>query len=132
MLGLSSTIDLTTFILLVVSSLLTGFDLKSHSFPLIIWLIFFGLLLVTTPFRLAVLFFLIAALLTELGLKKIGSGDWLYLSLLSFLIDLHQITLLLFIASLTGIVYYMLRKKKEEIPFLPFLSIGFISVLFII
>ncbi|GAX47214.1 prepilin peptidase [Pseudolactococcus reticulitermitis] len=126
-------IDLTVCLICLASVLMVGFDLKSHAFPLWVWLVFFLLLSFTTPCNPCVFGCLIIAILTEILDLKMGSGDWLYLGLLSFSIDFFYLTLCLLLASLGGLLYYALnpKQKKAEIPFLPFLLIGYLCTLFI-
>jgi leader peptidase (prepilin peptidase)/N-methyltransferase len=127
--GLAGKIDLITFIILVASILLTGFDLKSHSFPLIIWLIFFVILCFSSTLNPLIFVCLALAIGAEFFPLKIGSGDFLYLSLLCFSLTFFQLNLVVLFASLAGIGYYLITKKKQEIAFLPFLFLGFSCVL---
>ncbi|WP_172209657.1 prepilin peptidase [Lactococcus hodotermopsidis] len=130
--GLSGKIELTVFLILLASILLTGFDLKNHSFPLIIWLIFFICLLFSANLTFLAIFSIILGILTEFSsANKIGSGDWLYLSLIGFSTDFFQLNLIILIASLSGILYYLFTQKKQEIAFLPFLFFGYLCLLFI-
>ncbi|WP_460058991.1 prepilin peptidase [Pseudolactococcus yaeyamensis] len=126
-------VDLTFCLICLASLLMVGFDFKNHAFPLWIWLIFFLLLNFTTPCNPCVFSCLIIAILTEISDLKIGSGDWLYLSLLSFSADFFHLTLCLLLASLGGLLYYALnpQQKKAEIPFLPFLFISYLCTVFI-
>jgi leader peptidase (prepilin peptidase)/N-methyltransferase len=123
-------LDLSLFLICLASLLLTGFDLKNHSFPLLVWLMFFLLLIFTSHITWLVLACLLLALLTELLPLKMGSGDWLYLSLVSFAADFFQLTLCLFLASLAGILYYLVTAKgrHEELAFLPFLFLSYLCV----
>ena len=120
--------DLTFCLICLASFLMVGFDLKNHAFPLWVWLIFFLLLSFTNPYQAPVFFCLLIAGLTEVSTFKMGSGDWLYLSLVSFSVDFFHLTLCLFLASLGGLLYYALnpKQKKAEIPFLPFLFIAYL------
>ncbi|WP_301099575.1 A24 family peptidase [Otariodibacter sp.] len=63
--------------------------------------------------------------------EAIGFGDILLLIALSPLFTIEGIALLLFIASLAGIVfyegYYLYKKERlSKLPFIPFITIGFI------
>lgn len=127
-------LDLTTSLICLASCLLVSFDLKSHAFPFLVWVIFFLLLTLTCPVNPLVYGCVILAYLTEQFAFKMGSGDWLYLSLLSFSLTFHQLTLCLFLASLTGITYFALKRqeKKVELPFLPFLFLSYLLILYFI
>ncbi|QGM80538.1 prepilin peptidase [Otariodibacter oris] len=63
--------------------------------------------------------------------EAMGFGDILLLIALSPLFTIEKIALLLFIASLAGILfysgYYLFKKEKlVKLPFIPFITIGFI------
>lgn len=121
-------VDLTFSLICLASFLMVGFDLKAHAFPLGIWLIFFALLSFTCPYNIGVLSCILIAIVTELFSLKMGSGDWLYLSLVSFSADFFQLTLCLFWASFSGLLYYAFnpKQRKAEIPFLPFLFLSYL------
>lgn len=55
----------------------------------------------------------------------IGLGDIEFLYVSSFYLGYKGTIIELFIASIVGIIYIFIT-NKEEIPFIPFLSIGFI------
>lgn len=55
----------------------------------------------------------------------IGLGDIEFLYVSSFYLGYQGTIIELFIASIVGIIYIFIT-NKEEIPFIPFLSIGFI------
>ncbi|MDR1605495.1 MAG: prepilin peptidase [Streptococcaceae bacterium] len=131
LIGWSGYVDLPVFLFYLASVGLIGFDLKSHAFPLIIWLVFFIALFLTTPFNLLVFSCLILACLTELYSLKIGSGDWLYLALMSFSVDFYHLTLCVLLASVIGIASYLFKcqEKTAEVPFLPFLFLGYLLTL---
>ena len=126
-------VDLTFSLICLASFLMVGFDLKTHAFPLWIWLTFFVLLSFTCPFNIGVLLCILIAIMTEFSSLKIGSGDWLYLSLVAFSANFFQLTLCLFVASLSGLLYYAFnpKQKKAEMPFLPFLFLSYLCHLFL-
>lgn len=116
-------LDFSWVIICLTSLPLVYFDIKYHAYPLLIWAIIFVILLLTIDFNLLILICLILAGLTSILQLKIGSGDFLYLSLISFSISFFQIIFCLFIASSLALIYYLIfiNKKEKEIPFLPFL-----------
>lgn len=88
---------------------------------------------VTEAYRESLLFcclcFGMLGLCSRLILKKevLGSGDSLLLIALSPLFSLEEICFLLLIASLSGIVFYLLyyvmkKEKLTKLPFIPFIS----------
>lgn len=61
--------------------------------------------------------------------QAIGMGDILFFCLLSIFLSFYQVYLCLFVASSLGYIYGKI-KEQREIPFVPFLSIGFLFVFF--
>ncbi|MBO0421361.1 prepilin peptidase [Enterococcus plantarum] len=60
---------------------------------------------------------------------SIGGGDILLLTVWGALLGGNSLVLILFIASSSGLLFlfiyqYILKKKMEQLPFVPFLSIG--------
>lgn len=124
----SNFIDLAQLIILLSCIILSSFDIKKHEFPLVIWLFFAGLLVFLFPVRPLSLSFLILAGIAEIRAIKIGSGDFLWLFLASFSLTFTSIVWLIQIASLLGIFYFGI-KKVQEIAFIPFLSIAYLTLL---
>lgn len=121
-------LDITWLLICLASLPLVYFDIKYHAYPLLIWAIFFVILFLTVDFNLLILICLILAALTSILQLKIGSGDFLYLSLISFSISFFQLIFCLFIASSLALIYYLMfiNKKEKEIPFLPFLFFAYL------
>ena len=121
-------LDMTWVLICLTSLPLVYFDIKYHAYPLLIWTIFFVILFLTVDFNLLILICLILAALTSILQLKIGSGDFLYLSLISFSISFFQLIFCLFIASSLALIYYLMfiNKKEKEIPFLPFLFFAYL------
>ena len=121
-------LDITWLLICLASLPLVYFDIKYHAYPLLIWTIFFVILFLTVDFNLLILICLILAALTSILQLKIGSGDFLYLSLISFSISFFQLIFCLFIASSLALIYYLMfiNKKEKEIPFLPFLFFAYL------
>lgn len=125
-----SVIDTCQVLFLLFSLLLSLYDLKEHSYPLLVWLFFQPLFLLLLGFNQTYFLFLALALLTQFFPLKIGAGDFLYLASISLYLTWRQSLLVIFLSSLLGILYIFLSRKKEEIPFLPFLSVSFLFLLF--
>src|SRR5574337_138388 len=92
-------IDMTCFLIILLSLPLVYFDMKSHAYPLLLWVICFVLLFLTATPNLLILGCLILAILTPILHLKMGAGDFLYLSLISFSTSFFQLIYCLFIAS---------------------------------
>ena len=124
-------IDFPIFINLLCSICLVYFDCRYLCYPLMIWVIFFLFLTLTLPVNALVLSCLGIAILAEKLPLNIGSGDWLYLSLLAYSINCLQLVYCLLFASAIALVYMLiLSPKKIVLPFIPFLIIGYLIVLF--
>lgn len=119
--------DLPQFLLTVLSVLLSFFDYRDHSFPLIIWIFFALALLLTVPSVPFSFIWLILALLAARFDLKIGSGDFLWFFTASYALNFLQEILIIQIASLLGLVYYFLFKQRNEIAFIPFLTIAYLA-----
>ena len=110
---------------------LSIFDYRAHEFPFSVWLCFALGLLFITPFKSFHLVWLILAFLAEKKDLKIGSGDFLWLFLMPLSLSFMQLVWTIQIASLLGIIWFII-KKRQEIAFIPFLSIGYLTVLLLV
>lgn len=105
------------------------------SFGCLLWLFLFFF---NWPFHISTLFFLlIVAVLVYCFLQKVfGFGDMLLLLVWGPWFSIHQVFTLLFIASLSGLMFsqiyhWMTRKSLTHLPFVPFLSLGLLFLLFL-
>ncbi|MBM7635417.1 prepilin peptidase [Streptococcus saliviloxodontae] len=118
--------------LLFLGLLLSFFDLKTQTYPLLIWLIFTGLIAYVHPINSLTLVLVALAVLSYMGWIKIGEGDFLYLASSSLLLSLNELLWMIQIASLLGLAYFWISKPpKKTIAFIPFLYLGLAIVLFI-
>lgn|SRR5574337_176419 len=126
-------IDMTCFLIILLSLPLVYFDMKSHAYPLLLWVICFVLLFLTATPNLLILGCLILAILTPILHLKMGAGDFLYLSLISFSTSFFQLIYCLFIASSLALLHYLffIRKKEKELPFLPFLFLAYLLMVYL-
>ena len=116
---------------LYFSLCLSIFDLKNQSYPLLIWvtgtlpLIWMGNDYLTFALGISL------AILSYLKLLNIGEGDFLYLASASLIFPFSKILLIIEIACLLGLAYFLLRRNlKECIAFVPFLSLGIVLLTF--
>ncbi|MEQ9764418.1 prepilin peptidase [Streptococcus jiangjianxini] len=115
--------------LLATSICLSLYDIKSHSFPLVIWLMVFVPMAVTNHWQPVTTVFILLGVLADIQDIKMGSGDFLYLALLSLTISFQAILWIIQIASLLGILILM-TKKDRELAFVPYLSLSYVILLF--
>ena len=109
-------------IILVTAGLTLGiYDLRHQEYPLIVWLIFHLILMFCCGWNLVMIFFLILGILAHFIDIRIGAGDFLFLASCSLVFTLTEILILIQFASTTGILAFLLKKKKKRLPFVPFL-----------
>ncbi|MFC4772622.1 prepilin peptidase [Enterococcus hermanniensis] len=65
--------------------------------------------------------------------NSLGLGDLWIIGLWSFFLSSYELIQILFVASLTGIIYYLYhslhQRRLERLPFVPFLFIGLLYLL---
>lgn len=112
--------------LLVVTMGLTLaiYDQREQQYPLMVWLIFQLLLMVTAGINLLMLFFLSLGLLAFFYNLRIGAGDFLFLASCSAIFSLTEILILIQIASFSGLACFCFKKKKDRLAFVPCLLFG--------
>ena len=117
--------------LLVVTMGLTLaiYDQRDQQYPLMVWLIFQLLLMVTAGINLLMLFFLSLGLLAFFYNLRIGAGDFLFLASCSAIFSLTEILILIQIASFSGLACFCFKKKKDRLAFVPCLLFGVFAVL---
>lgn len=129
-LHLYGAITLSQVAFLLFSLCLAIYDVKTQSFPLVIWLVMtpFFLLLMKQPLVIFFLF-LTLAVLSFLKNLPLGEGDLLYLATSSLIFPFNHSLMAIEIACLLGLAYYGLQKDKTiTIPFIPFLALGFLMI----
>ncbi|MFS9180815.1 prepilin peptidase [Streptococcus timonensis] len=109
-------------VILVTAGLTLGiYDFKHQEYPLLVWLSFHIILMVCCGWNLVMMFFLILGILAHFIDIRIGAGDFLYLASCALVFAHTEILILVQFASTTGILAFLLQKKKERLPFVPFL-----------
>ncbi|WP_373808390.1 prepilin peptidase [Streptococcus ferus] len=118
--------------LLLFGILLSLYDLREQSYPFVIWVIFTLLLMVVFPLNLLSILLFLFGIFAALKDIKIGSGDFLYLATLALALDFQSILWIVQIASLLGILAFLLGVQKEKrLPFVPFLFIAYSCLLLV-
>lgn len=115
-------------LLIVMGALLSRFDLKSKSYPLLLWLIPSLLLLLYHAFTPLCFFLCLLGIVAETYPLSIGSGDFFFLSSLALLLPLTSILWVVQIASLMGILIFLLTKRQASLPFVPCLHVAYLIV----
>lgn len=118
-------------VILVTAGLTLGiYDLRHQEYPLIVWLIFHLILMFFCSWNLAMAFFLILGIIAHLIDIRIGAGDFLFLASCALVFSLTEILILIQFSSTTGILAFLLLKKKERLPFVPFLLLASCLIIF--
>ena len=76
------------------------------------------------------IFFLILGILAHFIDIHIGAGDFLFLASCAPIFSLTEMLILIQFASTTGILAFLLLKKKERLPFVPFLVLAACAIIF--
>ena len=109
-------------VILITAGLTLGiYDFRHQEYPLLVWLIFHLFLMLYCGWNLVMIFFLILGILTHFIDIRIGAGDFLFLASCALIFNLTELLILIQFASTTGILAFLLQKKKERLPFVPFL-----------
>ena len=112
-------------IILVTAGLTLGiYDFRHQEYPLIVWLIFHLILMICCDWNLVMIFFLILGFLAHFIDIRIGAGDFLFLSSCALVFSLTEMLIIIQFSSTTGILAFLLLKKKERLPFVPFLLLA--------
>ena len=118
-------------VILITAGLTLGiYDLRHQEYPLIVWLAFHLILMVCSSWNLPMTFFLILGVIAHVIDIRIGAGDFLFLASCSLVFTHTEILILIQFASTTGILAFLLLKKKERLPFVPFLLLATCVIIF--
>ena len=118
-------------IILVTAGLTLGiYDLRHQEYPLIVWLIFHLILMVCSSWNLVMAFFLVLGIIAHFIDIRIGAGDFLFLASCALIFSPTELLILIQFASTTGILAFLLQKKKERLPFVPFLLLAACMIIF--
>ena len=118
-------------IILITAGLTLGiYDFRHQEYPLLVWLTFHLILMVCCGWNLVMIFFLILGILAHFIDIRIGAGDFLFLASCALIFSLTELLILIQFASTTGILAFLLLKKKERLPFVPFLLLAACMIIF--
>ena len=118
-------------VILITAGLTLGiYDLRHQEYPLIVWLAFHLILTVCSSWNLVMAFFLILGIIAHIIDIRIGAGDFLFLASCALIFSLTEVLILLQFSSTTGILAFLLLKKKEKLPFVPFLLLAACMIIF--
>lgn len=117
-------------LLLTAGLTLAIYDIRHQEYPLMVWLVFHLLITLLAGWNPLMLILLFLGLLAHVVPVGIGAGDFLFLSSCAAIFSLTEILILIQVASLTGILIFVLQKKKGRLAFVPCLMVGLVFLTF--
>ena len=118
-------------VILITAGLTLGiYDFRHQEYPLLVWLIFHLFLMACSSWNLTMAFLLILGIIAHFIDIRIGAGDFLFLASCALIFSLTEMLILIQFASTTGILAFLLLKKKERLPFVPFLLLAACMIIF--
>ena len=124
-----SILSISQLLVVTMGLNLAIYDQREQQYPLMVWLVFQLLLMMTAGVNLLMLFFLALGLLAFFYNLRIGAGDFLFLVSCSAIFSLTETLILIQIASFSGLACFCFKKKKDRLAFVPCLLFGVFAVL---
>ena len=118
-------------VILIAAGLTLGiYDFRHQEYPLLVWLTFHLILMACSGWNLVMVFFLVLGILAHFIDIRMGAGDFLFLASCSIVFSVTELLILIQFASAMGILAFLLQKKKERLPFVPFLLLAVCLIIF--
>ena len=118
-------------VILITAGLTLGiYDFRHQEYPLLVWMTFHLILMVCSGWNLVMVFFLALGILAHFIDIRMGAGDFLFLASCALVFSATELLILIQFASATGIIAFLLQKKKERLPFVPFLLLAACVIIF--
>lgn len=118
-------------VILITAGLTLGiYDFLHQEYPLLVWMTFHLILMAFCGWNLVMVFFLVLGILAHFIEIRMGAGDFLFLASCSLVFSVTELLILIQFASATGILAFLLQKKKERLPFVPFLLLAACVIIF--
>ena len=118
-------------VILITAGLTLGiYDFRHQEYPLLVWMTFHLILMACSGWNLVMVFFLVLGILAHFIDIRMGAGDFLFLASCALVFSATELLILIQFASATGILAFLLQKKKERLPFVPFLLFAACVIIF--
>lgn len=118
-------------VILITAGLTLGiYDFRHQEYPLLVWMTFHLILMVCSGWNLVMVFFLALGIVAHFIDIRMGAGDFLFLASCAIVFSVTELLILIQFASATGILAFLLQKKKERLPFVPFLLLATCVIIF--
>ncbi|MDS3017314.1 prepilin peptidase [Streptococcus pneumoniae] len=112
-------------VVLITAGLTLGiYDFHHQEYPLLVWMTFHLILIASSGWNLVMVSFLALGILAHFIDIRMGAGDFLFLASCALVFSVTELLILIQFASATGILAFLLQKKKERLPFVPFLLLA--------
>ena len=118
-------------VILITAGLTLGiYDFRHQEYPLLVRLTFHLILMVFCGWNLVMFFFLTLGIMAHFIDIRMGAGDFLFLASCALVFSTTELLILIQFASATGILAFLSQKKKERLPFVPFLLLAACVIIF--
>ena len=118
-------------VVLITAGLTLGiYDFRHQEYPLLVWMTFHLILMAGSGWNLVMVFFLVLGIVAHFINIRMGAGDFLFLASCALVFSATELLILIQFASATGILVFLLQKKKERLPFVPFLLLATCVIIF--
>ena len=118
-------------VILITAGLTLGiYDFRHQEYPLLVWMTFHLILMVSSGWNLVMVFLLVLGILAHFIDIRMGAGDFLFLASCALVFSVTELLILIQFASAMGILAFLLQKKKERLPFVPFLLLAACVIIF--
>ena len=118
-------------VVLITAGLTLGiYDFRHQEYPLLVWLTFHLIFMACSGWNLVMVFFLALGIVAHFIDIRMGAGDFLFLASCAVVFSATELLILIQFASATGILAFLLQKKKERLPFVPFLLLAACVIIF--
>ncbi|COF05272.1 prepilin peptidase [Streptococcus pneumoniae] len=118
-------------VVLITAGLTLGiYDFRHQEYPLLVWMTFHLILIASSGWNLVMVSFLALGILAHFIDIRMGAGDFLFLASCALVFSVTELLILIQFASATGILAFLLQKKKERLPFVPFLLLAACVIIF--
>ncbi|MGI0403895.1 type 4 prepilin peptidase [Streptococcus pneumoniae] len=123
-------LSLGQVVLITAGVTLSIYDFRHQEYPLLVWMTFHLILIASSGWNLVMVSFLILGILAHFIDIRMGAGDFLFLASCALVFSVTELLILIQFASATGILAFLLQKKKERLPFVPFLLLAACVIIF--
>lgn len=118
-------------VILITAGLTLGiYDFRHQEYPLLVWMTFHLILMAGSGWNLVMVLFLVLGIVAHFIDIRMGAGDFLFLASCALVFSATELLILIQFASATGILAFLLQKKKERLPFVPFLLLAACVIIF--